>query len=904
MNQLDINEQLKMRFARPLGDFDARRVVVWHDPDGEFEEDFDRLAAEGFDGAGVTDGIMPAGGCFPRPLRFLKAEERSMFLIKKLIARDDAENDILLYRKQAKRKIEGDWLADVELYAESFQADRFSLLATELDATNVDAVRDALREFQSFFAAKTRIKKFHDCMPEPASAGDVEIGVLTALLGASCPEDASVGFIVRGYLRSLLRNRESPAEALAPFKRYGVDGALHRFIARKTGFTGPLDETSSFEDFASHVFVSAASFVLPSGTLSGLERCISEQHAPFCLSIVKDWDRSEGSASDLYETTRIVEGACGLPARFASLPLDDIIDCDVFPCVNEAILAGLMNSLADGADRAEEAHRACARRKDLAWHNYVACYFDALDAAASLCDFKREHASGFHIAQAKDVWNAYVTDWYRADSFYRKLCHSFELCKTKPRPALEEPLRRVVGWAENLYSNWYIEGVNACWENAAASQWASTGHIEGVPQQRRFYWDVFPSCKGSAKNAVVIISDALRFEVAAQIARELEREKGSVVGLSSMQATFPSVTEFGMAALLPQRDLSLDWETGAVFANGMPTATTVQREAVLRAADPDARALRVEDFLDLQADKRKALIKGASVVYLYHNKIDSTGEKIATEDDVFKACVDEAEYLCALARRIASEVQGCQVTITADHGFLYTRGELRECGSLGKDMAPLPPIVAGKRHIVVRADDACEWADEMGDPANTLFIEMNMNDISGGSYTGLAPHRAIRVKQQGGTRNYVHGGLTLQELCVPVLSFRRVRSGSKSFQDTEPATIRVLSESRRVTNSLFTVNLLQDEPATGKVLPCEYELVFVDSSGNEVSDVVKAHADLASDNPQDRVIKARFSLKGGCAFSSKDAYYLIARDKHSGAQVWREQYRIEVAFAPVDDFGW
>ena len=903
MNRLDINEQLKLRFARPLGDLDARRVVVWHDPDGEFEEDFDKLAAEGFNGAGVTDDVMPAGGGFPRPLRFLKAEEGSMFLAKKLIARDDVENDILLYRKRAKGKIEGDWLADVELYAESFQADRFSLLAAELDAANVDAVRDALREFQSFFAAKTRIKKFRECMPEPASAEDVERGVLAALLGANCPEDASVGFIVRGYMQALLKNRENPATALEPFAKYHADEALSRFIAHKTGFAGPLGEASSLEELASHVFVSAASFVLPAGALAGLERCISEQHAPFCLSIVKDWDRSEG-ATDLYETVRIVEKACGLPAHFANLPLGDIVDCDVFPCVNEAILASLMNSLADGADRAEEAHRVCARRKDLAWHNYVACYFDVLDAAASLCVFKREHAGGFHIAQAKDVWHAYVIDWHRADSFYRKLCHSFELCKTKPRPALEEPLRHVVSWAENLYSNWYIEGVNGCWENAAASQWASTGHIEGVPQQRRFYWEVFPSCKGGAKNAVVIISDALRFEVAAQMARALEREKGSVVDLTSLQATFPSVTEFGMAALLPQRDLSLDWETGAVFANGMPTATTVQREAVLRAAAPDARALRVEDFLDLAADERKALIKGASVVYLYHNKIDSTGEKLATEDDVFKACADEVEYLCALARRVASEVQGCRVTITADHGFLYTRGELRECGSLDKDAAPLPPVIAGKRHIVAHVDDASEWTDEMGDPATTLFIEMNMNDISGGSYTGLAPHRAIRIKQQGGTRNYVHGGLSLQELCVPVLTFCRVRSGAKGFQDTEPATVRVLSESRRVTNSLFTVNLLQDEPATGKVLPCEYELVFVDSSGNEVSDVVKAHADLTSKNPQDRVIKVRFSLKGGCAFSSKDAYYLIAREKQSGAQVWREQYRIEVAFAPVDDFGW
>ena len=74
------------------------------------------------------------------------------------------------------------------------------------------------------------------------------------------------------------------------------------------------------------------------------------------------------------------------------------------------------------------------------------------------------------------------------------------------------------------------------------------GKILEVPQQTDFY-------KSKVKNAdnrvFVIISDALRYEVAADLAEQLRRETKSQVDLSSMQSIFPTITKFGMAALLP-----------------------------------------------------------------------------------------------------------------------------------------------------------------------------------------------------------------------------------------------------------------------------------------------------------------------------------------------------------------
>ena len=52
MPKIDVEEQLKLRFLQPLSSCAPRRVVVWHDADGEFAPEFERLAVEGFDGVG------------------------------------------------------------------------------------------------------------------------------------------------------------------------------------------------------------------------------------------------------------------------------------------------------------------------------------------------------------------------------------------------------------------------------------------------------------------------------------------------------------------------------------------------------------------------------------------------------------------------------------------------------------------------------------------------------------------------------------------------------------------------------------------------------------------------------------------------------------------------------------
>ncbi|NLJ56675.1 MAG: PglZ domain-containing protein, partial [Firmicutes bacterium] len=80
----------------------------------------------------------------------------------------------------------------------------------------------------------------------------------------------------------------------------------------------------------------------------------------------------------------------------------------------------------------------------------------------------------------------------------------------------------------------------------------------------------------------VVISDALRYEVAAELSETLSRATKGKAALEAVQALFPGITKFGMAALLPGKAISTN-EKIEVFVDGNPTVTTPQRGKILHA---------------------------------------------------------------------------------------------------------------------------------------------------------------------------------------------------------------------------------------------------------------------------------------------------------------------------------
>lgn len=875
MQQPDVTQMLRERFERPLERDAVRRIVFWHDAEGSFEETF--------------DGIANAGLGTSRPVSFAKVEEGGFFALKRRVYREERERDFLLYTAAPKdlspRGLEGNWLADVELLAEHFQADYASMLADELGAD--EAASPSLRRYSAFFRAAPRRTRFRALVPHARSEVDVTLGVIGSVLGA---RDLTTESLLRTYLCAL----EEGQHPLDELERFGAANAFTRFVELRLGYTGDVSDT---DDLAAHLLLTALSAQLPQGALDGLQGRMSPAHGQLCLNVVRAWMDAEGDAATLYGLARRTETLCNLPARLSDMAVRDLADADVFPCINECLLTGLFSSMSAGADRADEAAELVRRRRNLRWFKRVGTRFDALDAAARMQRFYRDYASeGFHYTRPADAWEAYTGDWYCMDTAYRDFCRAVDasgLSVSDVPEGMKDALELLATRMEDLYTDWFLWEANTCWVRCCEKEWGQAGYVGGIPYQERFFGERVRAGQGKAKKTLVVISDALRYEVALSLAQRLERDTQGTTKVSSMQGVFPSITEFGMAALLPHHVMGYSADDDAVFLDGnVPTVTTAQREVALRRAEPSAVCLQSKDLMRVRRAERRSMVGEASVVYVYHNQIDATGEASATENKVFNACDEAIDDIVALVRIATSDLQFSRVLVTADHGFLYTRNPLKEDEKVSATEVR-GRVVLHKRRCLV-----CDQLEDVPAP----FVRIDMGRLADGC-VGLAPRGCVRIKKAGPGENYVHGGVSLQELCVPVVELRQRRSGQRSFEEREKAGVRLLSADHRVSSMLFAVDLFQEKAVGGKVLPAEYELVVTDASGNKVSDVRRVHADMTDADDARRVSRVQLALKAGIAYSPRDVYRLSCVDASTKAVVWREELQIDIPFAPLDDFG-
>ena len=423
-----------------------------------------------------------------------------------------------------------------------------------------------------------------------------------------------------------------------------------------------------------------------------------------------------------------------------------------------------------------------------------------------------------------------------------------------------------------------------------ADELAQYGKILEIPRQEDFY---LSRIKNADSRVFVIISDAMRYEVAATLAEELERENQSQVKLENMQCIFPSITKFGMAALLPHTKLSVEVKNDVltVLADGQSTAST-NRDKVLKAANSASVALQYKNIIGMKRAERSALVKGMDVVYIYHDTIDEASH--TSDTAVFTACEKAVSELKNMVRIIVNEFGGTNILITADHGFLYTYSPLNEDNKADKTSFNSMDVEYGRRYAIMQKGASPDYLM----PVKFLDGETE--------FEGFAPRENIRIKMNGGGLNFVHGGISLQEMVVPVIDYHHLRNDSMEYKrnrqkyDTKPVTVSLLSASRKISNMIFSLNFYQKDAVGANREAATYQVYFTDSNGKQISDVQKIIADKTTDNGTERTFRCTFNLKP-LKYSNTGTYYLVIADEQGLQFPQREEFQIDIAFA-VDEF--
>lgn len=855
---INIEKTLRERFAAPLKDNYKRRIIFWQDPEGEFSSLVDELCLEG--------------------VKVLKLTGTNNFAAKMLLSESDTESNYLVYNPVSYSDIRDNWLLDIELYSEEFRADLLSIRMQELNMPVTVPMRKAMKSYARFFENKERVARLTALKSDYSTVGQLHIDILAVLSGAGANTAPGV---IRTILMSGLDIEENAA--ITSIKKFGSEAVLWELISRYTGYVH--EENTSLLPLASHILLTALSVTMSASCLQKFSKLISEPHQQLCYSLINEWIHSEHD-DELYEIARAVEEHNNLEKHFDDLEIAELLNSECFPCINECILRRYMSEISDNIIKADDIVSAVEKRRTLKWYKRVRYYYDGLLQAAQMQQFYQANIGGFHIAEHTRLWKEYTTNYCKMDHFYRQFHAAFGRSLKESSTVLEDLYKNVADYVEKLYKNWYLADLSKQWTNLVRDEFSCNAALPGITQQTDFYKTYVRPIASAGNRVYVIVSDALRYEVAVELTGQLIRETKGSAKLSSMQSVFPSATKFGMAALLPHSKLQMTDDV-KVLCDGESTEGTANREKILQSINDGNVAVSYKSLLAMKQAERREKVSKANVVYIYHNAIDAAGDKAITEDQVFDACDQAILELKNLVRLIVNDMSGTNIIITADHGFLYSYMPLEESDKAEKSFVSGNIVELDRRYVIATGDCTAE---------HMLRIPL---EHAGSSLAGFTPLDNIRMKKQGGGMNYVHGGISLQEIVVPVIEFKNIRATSKKFVDVKKAVLQLISQSRKISNSIFSLDFYQTEAVGGKISAATYDIYMADVSGNAVSDTKTVIADKTSNNGSERVTRTRFTLKS-LEFKKTETYYLTIVEKGTTNVTDRIEFTIDIAF--VNDF--
>lgn len=854
-------QDLNRRFAAPLPEFYQRRIIFWYDEDKEFADKLDEVVLENAKVIALTGN--------------------NAFSVKKLLSVDDLTTNYLVYSPLAYNRLDDNWLLDIELYSEGFRADLISIWMNEMGLASNPAMRKQVKTYRAYFNAKERRLKISTQNKVPANPAQLHIAVMAAICGL---KDVQPSQILRSVFQAGLDLNHNTV--YKDFVKYHADGAFWAMVRQGCGFA---EEEPDLGRLAIHLLLTAATRMMRREYLAGMDGFISMPHQAYCYDFISEWLHSEDKGQ-LYDIARYVEDETRLHQRFEKLAVDDLVNTECFPCINEVILTKLLTEISDQIIDVDAITSTVEKRRTCAWYEPFKNFYDGILQVANMQRFFKEHSAGFHTAEAKGIWKEYTESYYQMDTYYRLFHLSFQKSLETSNILLDDLFKHVIDKVEGLYTHWFLGELGNNWSDVCADELATYGKVLEVPQQEEFYRS---RIKPLDTKVFVIISDAMRYEVAAAMADQLRRETQSKVSISSMQGIFPSITKFGMAALLPHKELTVELRNDAlnVLADGQSTASGY-RDKILKAEAPASVALKYNDIIAMKRAERSALVKGMDVVYIYHDTIDEASH--TSDTAVFAACDKAISEIKNLVRIIVNEFGGTKILITADHGFLYTYSPLTEDDKVGKNSFNGMDVEYGRRYAIM----------QKGAQPDYLLPVKFLGGNTG--YDGFAPRESIRIKMNGGGMNFVHGGISLQEMVVPVIEYHYLRNASMEYKrnkqkyDTKPVMLNLLSANRKISNMIFSLNFYQKDAVSNNREVATYQIYFTDENGKRISDVQKIIADKTSDNGAERTFRCQFNLKS-LKYSNTATYYLVIADEQGLQMPQREPFQIDIAFA-VDEF--
>lgn len=739
----------------------SRRVVVWYDPDREFGSFVGGLERK-------PSGVLPTVrvGGLQTTLAIYDGSFFALRLEVEPMVESSKPEPLLIYVPGEHPSEKGSPLKELECAGKLYERTLSKVAKSLLKRTYTEGTIDEMfRDRKLGYDDVSRLL-------EPAKEG--ESSILKLVLGEL---DAP------SMLARWLHDTATDAE----IENKGGRRELTKLIALKCGIT--LSDSGKLSDHRDQLcrFLLLNEFrqdllCAEPSSLSLVPKAALKEQRDFIGRVLDGLRKTYPATFEMVADS--VEQEFSLAA--AGIQAADLGSIDTFRFEEKAMLSHIGGLIAAGryedAGRIVEEHRHSywakrdLSRRQIQWELCATLAELGSEATRVLGELKTISGGARAYVERYTAENG----WHRMDALHRRL--EAQVARMQEEPEAEQAVAVVRAKTEDVLRAM----ANAFGGALESDKWA----VSRILHQTQIYPQKVAPLPGKVAWFFV---DAMRFEMAGELARQLS--EAAEIEVTPAVAALPSITPLCMAALLPGASASyavVEHEGKAAARIGTALLGDVgDRMSYLKAQVPDSGDVTLEKVLQLTTSKLQGLTAGARLLVVRSQEIDSLGEK---HELLARQLMDTVIGNLARAVRRLAGLGYERFVITADHGHQFS--------SRKEDDMKVDAPTGGTVELHRRC-----WIGR-GPAIPVGAVRVGGADLGYDSPLEFVFPQGLGVFKAGGGLSYHHGGFTLQELIIPVLSFRLPQSGEKHLP--QGAKVKLTADFQAITNRTFVVNLEMD----------------------------------------------------------------------------------------------
>lgn len=859
LNLKQITDKLNSEFTG-----EVRKLVFWYDSNAEFVDDVDTME------------LINA--------KVLHLEQDNQFYIKYFLECEDTTTNYLVYAPFANPAIRENHLADTIKYSKEFFADKASLICLDLRIN--EQHKSVIQRYIKFFGEKKRTQAFYNMEVEDFNNEDmIELSMMCVL--CKCKRSS-----YEEVLRIVLTDSDLENNPyLVEFAKYDLVDAFWRLAGQAFGYS---DANPTLEKLVISLFIIYLERVLdcklPVGWDSYAKNMVightisidemkknPEKEREYrvyksgnCMSFLDNLMNSY-LYSELFDELSIkVYQALRADVELKKLPVEFYVSCGVFAGIDELLIQWMIERLELEDASAKVGNitipQLVKQRRQMHFGKQYRVEYFVIQNAWNIIS----NAKYVSSASLNEMVNNYTNEYYKMDRCYRYFYYYLDQLEDHTK---FDNLKELI---ENIYANDYLAKVCTNWNYLFCTEVDS---LQIVKQMDFFSRNI----QYAKDQIVVIISDALRYEVGMSLLEKLQADEKCTSGMKTMVSTLPSITQYGMAALLPHKTVELT-DDYTVLVDGQKIDTLEQRQSILQTYKNDALCIQYDDIKNMTIAEMKTFFAWKPITYIYHNQIDARGDNTKTENEIFQACEEAVNEIYTLIHRMTS-ANKTNFIVTADHGFLYRRNKLTESDKMGVHSDAVD--VSKRRYLLSENEIHSEGMVSMD--VGIMFKNEDSRKVS-------YPIGADVFKTSGGGVNYVHGGSSPQEMLIPLIEVKTERG----YKEINYVQIALVSLTTKITNLITSLDFVQKDAISEVIKETTYRIYFIADNGEKISNEHLYVADKKEQDTVKRVFRLRFSFKNK-KYEKTHKYYLVAYDEKNNYETLRHEVIMDIAFA--DDFG-